>query len=147
MALVLFYFINLNLMAPIFYQCRLILHYCKSKPPLFERLMLTNGSPQSPLSRVDSILEICKTAHRFLRYAPEEFSTLWDWSPFFSLLGSGWLNQVELQWHTRQAISILLGCSNINRERMNKLFAEHVPNALETDVSYFKYVLFQLQTC
>jgi hypothetical protein len=74
----------------------------------------------------DSFVELAKTAYRFLKFSSTDFGTsLWDWSPFFSLLSIE--HNAALRSYVLESVSILLSISDENKLKLpNALDLQHI---------------------
>ncbi len=74
----------------------------------------------------DSFVELAKTAYRFLKFSSTDFgASLWDWSPFFSLLSIE--HNAALRSYVLESVSILLSISDENKLKLpNALDLQHI---------------------
>ena len=79
-----------------------IKQYFKNRPSLIESIVNNNQEDKIEQSKLLTLLEI---THRLLITSPSDFSKMWNWSPFFSLLKH---KNKEISSLTSKCVSILL---------------------------------------
>jgi len=62
-----------------------------------------------------SFLELTRTVFRFLKFSPQQFCTVWNWSPMFSLMEHP---NTEVNYYATQHISIYLGTSDETNRKL-----------------------------
>ncbi len=118
----------------------IVLDYYKKSPSLFERLQrrefntadeaeasalffvcLAVPSPAHIGPQTARLIELSKTALRFLRFRPVEFSQVWNWSLFFSLITHP---NDRLRWYAQQCVATLVGVSDARKQQLGLLALE-----------------------
>ena len=60
-------------------------------------------------------MDVLSTAYRFLKFFPDEFASMWNWSPILSLVNH---SNNEIRWLATQCCSLQIGVSDSTKTNL-----------------------------
>eukprot|EP01132_Coremiostelium_polycephalum_P002326 gene2326-2870_t len=97
----------------------IISQFYQNKPSIFEQItLITNISKE----KEEKWIRLVQTAYRLLTFNRKVFSSLWNWSPLFSLLE---IKSSRIRWYVIKCMSMILNISDNQIEQLRPYYQEY----------------------